>query len=389
MTTAIDDHPAPPANEPAANEAAEGVAAQREVRYEHSLSLAPLLEKLGITVLVSTYQAGKMVAIGTHEGRLSQSFHNFDRPMGVAVGADRIAVAARNQIWLLRNSAHIAPKIEPAGKHAACYLTRSSQMTGEIQAHEMGWCGDELWIVNTLFSCLCTLDGEHSFVPRWCPSFISKLAAEDRCHLNGLAIFEGRPKYVTAMAQSDTAGGWRPTKVTSGCLIDVDSSEVVAEGFAMPHSPAVYRGHTWVLDSGRGSLKHVDVSSGKTETVAKLPGYARGMSFCGDYALIGLSKIRETSTFGGVPIAENREKLKCGVAVVDLTSGKLAAVFEFKAGVDEIFDVSVIPNARMAAFRGPFAATEGDAVIWTVPQEARDLPKSQPMKPGSTGRQNK
>jgi len=220
--------------------------AQREVRYEHSRQFVPLLEQLGVTVLVSTYQAGKIVVLGTHHGTLTQSFHNFDRPMGMAVTDNSLAVAAKNQIWLLRNSADVAPKLEPRGRYGACYLTRGSQVTGEIQAHELGRSGEEMWVVNTLFSCLCTPDSHYSFVPRWCPPFISELAPEDRCHLNGLAMHDGRPRYVSAMAWTNTPGGWRPEKVSSGCLIDVESGEVVASGFAMPHSPRVHDGHVWL-----------------------------------------------------------------------------------------------------------------------------------------------
>ena len=88
--------------------------AEREVRFEHSVNLAPLLSRLKVTLLVSTYQAGKIVAIGSHQGQLKQTFHNFDRPMGMAITAGSIAVAARNQIWLLRNAPDIAPRMEPA-----------------------------------------------------------------------------------------------------------------------------------------------------------------------------------------------------------------------------------------------------------------------------------
>jgi uncharacterized protein (TIGR03032 family) len=302
-----------------------------------------------------------------------QSFHNFERPMGVAVRSDAIAVAARDHIWVLHNSPDVAPRLEPANRYTACYLARTAQVTGEIQAHEIAWSRDHLWVVNTLFSCLCTLDPHYSFVPRWRPPFISSLAAEDRCHLNGLAMMDGKPKYVTAMAASDEPGGWRPTKVNSGCLIEVDSGESVARGFAMPHSPRVYRGNVLLLDSGKGRLVRVDPGDGSVETIADLPGYTRGMSFCRNMVFIGLSKIRETSTFGGVPIAEDREKLKCGVAVVDLESGRLVATFEFKSGVEEIFDVGVLPNVRMPAIRGPFSSKEGEATVWVVPEAARSV----------------
>lgn len=343
--------------------------AEREVGFEHSLNLADVLADLKASLLVSTYQAGKLVMIGSAERRLTLSFHNFDRPMGMAIdhAADRMAVAARSKVWHLRNDRNVAQKLNPQAIHDACFLTRSAQVTGEIQTHEMAWAQGELWVVNTLFSCLCTLHSDYSFVPRWQPPFISELAPEDRCHLNGLAILNGKPKYVTAMAESDSTGGWRPNKTETGCLIDVESGETIARGFAMPHSPRVHLGHIWLLDSGRGSLVRVDPTNGEAHTVARFPGYTRGLTMIGKLAFVGLSKIRETSTFGGVPIAENRERLKCGVGVVDIETGELVAKFEFTSGVDEIFDIRLLHGIRSTAMRGPFSSEDGEQTIWTVP----------------------
>jgi uncharacterized protein (TIGR03032 family) len=242
-------------------------------------------------------------------------------------------------------------------------------MTGDIHVHEMAWAAPagELWFVNTLFSCLCTLDEGHSFVPRWRPPFITALAAEDRCHLNGLALADGRPRYVTAMAETDTPRGWRPNKATAGCLIDVDSGRTVARGFAMPHSPRVHQGRAWLLDSGTGRLVTVDPATGDVRAVAEQPGYVRGLALYGSYAFVGLSKIRETSTFGGVPIAQRRESLRCGVGVVELATGRDVGHLEFKSGVDEIFDVQVLPGVRLPAISGPFPGQDGGQTIWTVP----------------------
>jgi uncharacterized protein (TIGR03032 family) len=340
----------------------------REVHYEYSTTLVPLLKNLRASVLVSTYQAGKVVVMGVDEnGSLALSFHNFERAMGLAVRPDRIAVGTLNQIWFLRANPVIAPRLGVPGRHDVCFLARSSHMTGDIQVHEMAWVGEDLWMVNTLFSCLCTLHECHSFEPRWRPPFITALAPEDRCHLNGLALENGQLKYVTAMAETDTPRGWRPDKASAGCLIEVHSGQTVARGFAMPHSPRVHQGRVWLLDSGKGRLVVVDPSSGKIDVVAEQPGYARGLALYESYAFVGQSKIRETSTFGGVPIAERRESLRCGVGVVELMTGRHVAHLEFTTGVDEIFDVQVLPGVRLPAVSGPFAGLDGMQPIWTVP----------------------
>ncbi len=349
----------------------------REVRYEHAGAFQEILGSQGVSLLVSTYQAGKLVVIGCQDNQLALSLHNFDQAMGVAIHPSRIAIGGRSQIWTLEATPDIVRQWPQPAPHDACYLTRSSFFTDEIHSHEMQWCGEELWVVNTRFSCLCTLKSPYSFVPQWRPKFISQLAPEDRCHLNGLCIENNRPKYVTAMAETDVAGGWRPSKATSGCLIDVASRETIAGGFAMPHSPRIYDGHVLALDSGRGRMVVVDPASGNLQTVCAQPGYTRGLDFAGPYAFIGLSRIRETSTFGGVPIAERRESLKCGVAIVDMRTGKHCAHFEFVSGVEEIFDVRVLRTATNPLLAGPNRVSEGGEAIWYAPpQKKSGLPSA-------------
>src|SRR5262245_38367198 len=222
-----------------------------EFCYEHTAGFVELLEQLRMSLLVSTYQAGNLMVIGVYQKALAFSFHGFEQVMGVAVRPGKIAVGSRRQVWLLRAAPSLAGQVGSPGKHDACFLTRASHVTGEIHGHEMAWAGTqrsgpgseedaELWLVNTLFSCLCTVDKEYSFVPRWRPPFITSLAGEDRCHLNGLALGAGPrgqliPRYVTALAETDTPAGWRPTKASSGCLIDVSSGTTVLRGLAMPH----------------------------------------------------------------------------------------------------------------------------------------------------------
>ena len=102
----------------------------------------------------------------------------------------------------------------------------------------------------------------------------------------------GVPRYVTAVGRSDVADGWREHRAGGGLVIDVQKNEVVLEGLSMPHSPRLYRGKLWLLDSGRGQFGYVDRERGVFEPVAFCAGYARGLTFHGDYALVGLSRPR-------------------------------------------------------------------------------------------------
>src|SRR5438445_4331770 len=162
-----------------------------EFHYTQTDSFVVLLQQLGASLLVSTYQANKLLVARATGSGLSMLVRTFERPMGMAVDAHRLTIGTRNQIWFLRNAPDIAARVEPAGQHDACFLPRSCHVTGDIGVHELAWAGEELWVVNTRFSCLCTLDPDYSFVPRWRPPFITGLAAEDRCHLNGLALAGG------------------------------------------------------------------------------------------------------------------------------------------------------------------------------------------------------
>src|SRR6476620_8713217 len=103
-----------------------GAAPTREVRHEYTHSLPPLLSQLGVSLLVSTYQAGKVAAVGVAAGELTLSYHNFERAMGLAIKPDAVAVAARAQVWLLHAAPDLAARVEPAGRHDVCFLTRSS-----------------------------------------------------------------------------------------------------------------------------------------------------------------------------------------------------------------------------------------------------------------------
>lgn len=343
------------------------------VRFEYSTDFPGILKHLGSALAITTYQAGKLAVVGVEQDRLEFSFHNVDQAMGIAVGPHEIALGSRRDIHLLRAAHDIAGGVSPAGTFDAAWLTRQSFRTGNIHGHELAWGRDGLWVVNTLFSTLCTLHKDFSFVPRWRPPFISELAANDRCHLNGLAMLDGQPKFVTAHGDSNQPGGWRPGKAGGGVVIDVPSGEVVARGFAMPHSPRLSRDRLWVLNSGAGQLGTIDLATGHFEPVESFPGYVRGLAFQGQFAFIGLSKIREKSVFGGMPIEEQRANLRCGIAVLDLVSGRTVATLQFHSGVDEIFAVSVLPNCLRPCLVGPLDTQDDHADIWVVPGTAGSL----------------
>lgn len=317
------------------------------LRSVHTSNFPQLLQQLGLSLVVSTYQAGKVVLVRGDGDTLNTHFRLFQKPMGLASdGKGRLAIGSGSRIWEFRNVPDVAPKLEPAGKHDACYLPRNMHVTGDIDIHEMAWGNEGLWFVNTRFSCLCTQDLDHSFVPRWRPPFVTAYAPEDRCHLNGLELVNGEPKYVTALGTDDTVGGWRENKARGGVLMDVPSSEFIVQGLSMPHSPRWYRDRLWMLESGEGSLCTVDLSNGQVEHVIKLPGFTRGLDFYGPLAFVGLSQVRESAVFSGIPLTERTSERSCGVWVVNIEQGEIVAFLGFEDAVQEIFAVQVLPGIR-------------------------------------------
>jgi uncharacterized protein (TIGR03032 family) len=324
------------------------------LRSVYTSNFPDLLDQLGISLVVTTYQAGKVILVrkerapGAGDG-LNTHFVAYQKPMGLAADGARLAIGSGNSIWFLRNMPAVAPKIEPLGQHDACYLHRHVHVTGDIDIHELAYgAGEELWFINTRFSALCTLDEISSFVPRWRPKFVSALAPEDRCHLNGLCMQNKRPKYVTALGETDTSGGWRANKKDGGLLIDIAHDRIVLRGLSMPHSPRLYADRLWLLESGQGSLATVDVKHGTWQTVATLPGFTRGIDFVGPLAFIGLSQVRESAVFSGIPLVERQADRICGVWVVNIQTGETVAFLRFEEGVQEIFAVQAIP-ARFPA----------------------------------------
>jgi uncharacterized protein (TIGR03032 family) len=251
------------------------------------------------------------------------------------------------QIWRFENA------LSPGEQHQGydrLYVPQLGYTTGDLDIHDVGvdTAGRPVFVA-TLFGCLATTSETHSFTPLWRPPFISKLAAEDRCHLNGLAMRDGTPAYVSAVAATDVADGWREHRRDGGVVIEVGTNETVCAGLSMPHSPRFRDGTLYVLNSGTGHFGSIDPQRKTFEPIAFCPGYLRGLVFADRFAVVGLSRPRsENKTFAGLKLGETLAakdvSARCGMMVIDLKSGDIVHWMNIQGIVEELYDVAVLAD---------------------------------------------
>ncbi len=311
----------------------------------HSANIPELMNALGCSLMISTYQAGRVIVISPDikEDSLFQLPRFFDTPMGIALEGNKLAVACREEVVVFSNTPSLAPSY-PAklNVYDGMFVPQAKYFSGRLSLHDIAWCRQGLIAVNTAFSCLCMIDDNYSFSPIWKPPFITELAAEDRCHLNGMAVLEGQPKYVTMFGNSDSPRGWDENKQEGGILMDIENEEVILDGLPMPHTPRLINGDLYLLLSATGELVKVDVEEKKYELVKKLPGFVRGMSYYEDHLFIGLSRIRKKHIFGGLPITDN--EVFSGIMVLHLPSSAIVGEIKYLTSCEEIYDVQVLPE---------------------------------------------
>ncbi len=329
-----------------------------------------------LSLAFTTYQAGKLFLIGLNpKGRLSVFERTFNRCMGLAGDGQTLWMSTLYQLWRLENA--LAPG-ETAEGYDRFYIPRTAYTTGDLDIHDIGLGKDGKPVfIATLFGCVATLSETHSIRPLWKPPFISRLAAEDRCHLNGLAMADGVPRYASAVSKSDVADGWREKRRDGGVVMDLRTNEVVLGGLSMPHSPRLAGGQLYLADSGTGRFGRVDVTKGAFEEIAFCPGYIRGMTIHKNFAIVGMSRPRHNKTFSGLALDDELKRRevepRCGLMVIDLRSGDIVHWLRLEGVVEELYDVVVLPGVVRPMALGLVS----DEIRRTVSLE-NDLPAAAP-----------
>ncbi|TRD15539.1 TIGR03032 family protein [Palleronia caenipelagi] len=317
--------------------------------FEASRMMPGWLETQDVSLAFSTYEIGKLFLVGLGaDGRLAFSERSFPRAMGLGTHANGFWASSLYQIWRFDN--YLAPDARYK-THDALYVPSMAYTTGDVDTHDIHTQDALPLFVATRFNCLAEPVPGKSFRAVWRPPFIDRFAAEDRCHLNGLAMQNGAPRYVTCVSQSNIAEGWREHRRDGGVVMDVASDAVLAGGLSMPHSPRLYGEDLWILQSGTGELGRIDLATGRFDPVCFLPGFARGFAIVGDWAVIGVSLPRDSNKmFSGLALTERlareRAQPRCMIAIVNLKTGDLEHWLRIGGLIAEIYDVVALPGIR-------------------------------------------
>jgi len=338
-----------------------------------------ILKTLNISLAVTSYQSARLILIRSDGETIDTNLKAFPRPMGIFADENHITLGTLNQVLEFKKADDILKSIQKGSldstsnfskkilekdkeqmlelkkqrdeeireiqKADSLYLHRASITTGMINIHDIAWGDEGLWVVNSTFSCLSTLSPDSSFIARWKPKFISELVPEDRCHLNGMAMLNGKPKYVTTFNMENSRDSWSEGRIDYGTLIDVDTHEILIEGMIMPHSPKVYKDEIYVCESGLGVVWKYNPKTKEKTQVVKLQGFTRGLYFYGGVMFVGLSQVRVSEIKNPTPLSKEYDETYAGVWMINLSDNSEIGHIKFGGDVDQIYDIAIIPES--------------------------------------------
>lgn len=345
----------------------------------HTENFPRILKELNISLAVTSYQAGRLILLCSNGERIETHFKRFPRPMGVYADDSRLTLGTLTEVLEFRRNDRLLHKIKTGAldnvtkltrkvlekdkeafddlirkrnlelaemkKSDSLYISRASLTTGMINIHDIAWGNDGLWVVNSTFSCLSTLSTDYSFIARWRPHWITELVPEDRCHLNGMAMKDGRPRYVTTFNKFNERDSWKTKTAHDGTLMDIDTDTILLDGLIQPHSPRCHNGSVYLCDSGTGRVMAYHPYTRRLSEIIKLQGFTRGLAFYGPLMFAGTSRLRASDIRRPIPISKEYETTYSGITVVNLSDNSKIAHIHFQGDIDQIYDIAIIPGS--------------------------------------------
>lgn len=316
-----------------------------------SISFAHVLKQNDATIILSTYQAGRLIFLSSADGTHVdiQAVHA-RKPMGVSFDAKRMAVACLNSIEIYSADNSIGNRSPHSFQNFnEFFVPRINYVTGHLDLHDIHLHPKGIFGINTQFNCISAFTIDHNFIPVWKPFFIDDIVPEDRCHLNGMAVFKNVPMYATALGKNNTEGSWRENITDGGILIDIAKNEIIHHNLAMPHSPRMINGFLYFIESATGVINKMDIRTKELTTFCNTGAFSRGLDSINDLIIVGRSKARATSkTFEKLDAGIKNNN--AGIDIYSKKSGEKIAGLSFGAIVDEIYDVRVITGGKFGMY---------------------------------------
>lgn len=329
------------------------------IGFDYTRNFPLWLLEHNCSILISTYKAHKLLCLGIDEktSKVSLIFTNLLRPMGISYDQITNTIYSSNLGNIVQYENSGLDKHEQWGNFDALFVPKRVDYGSDVDIHDLRVSINDnnrkIYYVSASLNSILTVSDHKSFDVFWTPKFISrnpdsklKIFREDRCHLNGLALVDNKPKYVTAACMRDYYYAWKEHH-GEGVVIDIETDEVVCSGLWAPHSPIWYNNRLYIGEAGTGQFGFVDLE--KKEFIPKkfLPGFIRGISCHNNFALINISNDRHDTCFAHLPLGhilkEKGQKSLCGICVVNLDTFEIVNHFEFQ-GLTEIYDITVLPN---------------------------------------------
>ena len=328
-------------------------ASPQPLRSKHTANFPGLLTQLGISLLVSTYQAGKLVILRAEGEHINARFRDFSRPMGLAADRTRLALGTAHGIEQFRNLPAVCRHLEPPGRQDACYLPRATHVTGDIDIHELAWLGDELWFMKStqLPVCVHLTTFTVSFPAggrRSSPPWLRRIAA------TSMAWAWLRVR--TALCRSAMSLPWpRPTRHKDGGLTR-KTAESSSKCRAARSWPAVSRCRTrpagWA--SGCGCWNRARAASASsiwrpaaTKPSPNYPGSRAAWIFMAISHLSGCRRCAKVLFSAAFPSPSTPwpNAIAASGSWTSATDSSIAFL-RFEDAVQEVFAVQVLPGVR-------------------------------------------
>ncbi|MBR9861241.1 TIGR03032 family protein [bacterium] len=347
-----------------------------EYKIKFTEGFQAALKSTGSTIMVSVYQAGKILLINvSDQDKLALTPISYKKPMGLAINGTQLGITTKNELHVYADSPELARKAKTSRPIDHLYFPRQTFHTGTLDLHDLCFIDNKPWAVATQFSCIASFDSNYNFTPEWKPHFITEITPEDRCHLNGLALENGQLQYVTALGSGNEKGSWRDGITTSGILMSIPENKILLDNLSMPHSPKIVDNDIYLLESAKGELVRINRDTLQKETVVKINGMVRGLSIIGHTAFIGISKVREkSSTF--TKLDDHVKAEHAAIYAIDLYSGMILGQLTFTSAIEEIYDIQCIPNTNKVGILGLYderheaGFTIPDGVFWKSAKES-------------------